>query len=227
MKLDNHFKFMLVQFILLLPSPAFALAGMAESNSYFHYNDFTKIERGHPSDLCWGPSKWCLALLRDDYRKFKGIDFTFEEINTPTDQAAPYIIGRRSTDNHWLVYDLKKERFLIDDADYNKAIDVWLSLGLAQPVYVNAHNTRELLTETRDSVFNRWNVDLQMWFFYTLVLLIPIGLIFWYLSRKSRQRYENTGSNVFRIFSYLFLVPVILLIYLGISSLVQIIMHNW
>lgn len=45
----------------------------------------------------------------------------------------------------------------MDDVDYNKVIDVWLSLGLDQPVYVNAHNTHELLTETRDSV-----VDIQL-----------------------------------------------------------------
>ncbi len=64
-------------------------------------------------------------------------------------------------------------------------------------------------------------------FFYTLILLIPIALVFWYLSRKSKQRYKNTDSKVFRIFSYLFLIPVVLLIYVGVSSLAQIIMHNW
>jgi len=221
------FFFILAQTCLLLPSLAFALAGIAESSSFFHFNDYAKIERGHPSDLCHGPSKWCLGLLRDDYRSFEGVDFTFEEINTPSDQTTPYIIGRRSTDNHWLVYDLKQERLLINDADYDKVIEAWLSLGLTQPIYVDAHNTRELLTETRDSVTSRWRFDLQMWGFYTLTLVTPIGLIFWYLSRKAKGRYRSTGSKVFYIFSYLFLAPVIVVIYVAISSVVQIIIHNW
>ena len=87
------------------------------------------------------------------------INFIFEEINVPTDKSAPYIFGQRSTDSHWLVYDLKQEQFLMDDVDYNKVIDVWLFLDLDQLVYVNAHNTLELLTETRDSV-----VDIQLIF---------------------------------------------------------------
>jgi hypothetical protein len=59
------------------------------------------------------------------------------------------------------VYDLKQERLLINDADYDKVIEVWLALGLTQPIYVDAHNTRELLTETRDSVTSRWRFDFR------------------------------------------------------------------
>ena len=63
---------------------------------------------------------------------------------------------------------------------------------------VNARNTRELLTETRDSIINRWSFYLQMLFFYTLILLIPIGLIFWYLSRKSKQEDGESGNAGYR-----------------------------
>lgn len=210
-----------------MPSLGYGLAGFAESTSYFHYNDFTFIERGHPSDLCWGKSKWCLAFKREDFRRFKGIDFTFEEINVPLDSDTPYVIGRRSNDNHWLVYNLYSEQILVTDADYKMVLLIWDALDLAQPKFVNAHNTRELLTETRDSVIARWSFDLQMWLFNVLLLLLPVSLFFWYLSRKSKQQFKKAGSRVFFAFSYIFLVPVIALIYLASSSLVQIILHNW
>jgi len=219
--------YILPLFLILFPTHADALAGIAESTSRFHYNDYTKIERGHPSDLCSGASKWCLGLEREDYRRFKDIDFTFEKINVPTENSLAYIIGQRSTDAFWLVYDLQDERVLIVDNDYGKVIDTWNSLGLAKPVFVNAHNTRELLTETRDSVMSRWSFDLQMWFFYTLILLTPVALLFWFFSRKSKQHYKNNASKTFHIFSYLFLVPVLIVVYVAVSSLVQIILYNW
>ena len=103
----------LVLCIGLLPSLAFALAGIAERTSFFHYNDFTIIERGHPSDMCSGPNKWCLALVGEGYRDFKGIDSTFEQLNIPSDSATLYIVGQRSSDNSWLVYDLQKEQILV------------------------------------------------------------------------------------------------------------------
>ena len=145
-----------VLFIGLLPSLAFALAGIGERSSFFHYNDLTLIERGHPSDFCSGPTHWCNALYREGYRNFKGIDSTFEQLNIPSDSATPYLIGQRSSDNSWLVYNLQKEQILIADMDYQKVIDVWYSLGFKQPTYVNARNTRELLTETKDSKSFRW-----------------------------------------------------------------------
>jgi hypothetical protein len=216
-----------VLLVVLLPAQVYALAGIAESSSVFHYNDYTKIERGHPSDLCWGPSKWCLGLKREDYRNFKGVDFTFQEINVPADTTIPYLIGRRSSDSHWLIYNLNEEQILIANIDYGKVIEIWSSLGLATPVYVNAHNTRELLTETGDSVNSRWSIALQMWLFSTLTLLTPVALIFWYLSRKSKQRYKENGSKVFFVFAFVFLVPVLALIYAAVSSLIEIIRHNW
>jgi hypothetical protein len=227
MKPDNRIWCVLTHSIFLLPSLAFALAGIAESTSRFHYNDYAQIERGHPSDLCRGPTKWCLALIREEFHEFENLESSFEEINVPGKSAGPYVIGRRSLDNHWLAYDLKRERLLIADPDYDKVIETWLSLGLDPPVYVNAHNTREMLTETRDSVIARWSFDLQMWFFYTAILVVPVGLMFWYLSRRSKQRYRKSGSTVFQIFSYLFLIPLALVAYIAVSSLVQIVIHNW
>lgn len=217
----------LVLFIGLLPSLALALAGIGERSSFFQYNDFTFIERGHPSDICSGPTKWCLALNREGYRDFKGIDSTFEQLNVPTDHARPYLIGQRSSDNSWLVYDLQKEQILIADTDYQKVIDVWYSLGLAQPKYVNARNTRELLTETNDSKAFRWKRDLQMYLFFGLIPFAPVALIFWYLSRKTRQQYKKTKSQVSIALSYIFIIPVFVIIYMAISSFVAIIRQNW
>lgn len=215
-----------VLFIGLLPSLAFALAGIGERSSFFHYNDFTLIERGHPSDFCSGPTHWCIALYREGYRNFKGIDSTFEQLNIPSDSATPYLIGQRSSDNSWLVYDLQKEQILIADMDYQKVIDVWYSLGFTQPTYVNARNTRELLTETKDSKSFRWKRDLQMYLIFGLFPFTPVALIFWYLSRKTKQQYQKTKSDVSLVFSYIFIVPVFFIIYMVISSLIAIIRQN-
>ena len=216
-----------VLLIGLLPSLAFALAGIAERTSFFHYNDFTRIERGHPSDICSGSTKWCLALYRDGYRDFKGIDSTFTQLNIPSDTATPYIIGQRLSDDRWLVYDLQKEQILIEDVDYQKVIEVWCSLGLARPSYVDARNTRELLTETQDSIASRWRGDLQMWLFWGLLPLTPVALIFCYISWKTRQQCKKNRTTVLLVFSYVFLAPVLFIVYAVMSSFIAIIRQNW
>lgn len=217
----------LVLFIGLLPSLALALAGIGERSSFFHYNNFTSIERGHPSDFCSGSTKWCLALYKEGYRNLKGIDSTFEQLNIPSDSATPYLIGQRSSDNSWLVYDLEKEQVLIADTEYQKVIDVWNSLGLAQPTYVNARNTRQLLTKTKDSKVLRWKRDLQMYLFLGLFPFTLVALIFWYLNRKTKQQYKQTKSKVSLLFSYMFIAPVFVINYMAISSLIAIIRQNW
>ena len=216
-----------VLLISAMPTLAFALAGIAERTSFFHYNDFAQIQRGHPSDICSGATNWCLALRREGHQDFKGIRSTFEKLNIPSDGRSPYLVGQRSSDNFWLVYDLKQEEVIVSDASHQKVIDVWRSLGLPQPSYVNARNTRELLLETEKSVRFRWTRDLQMWLILGFIPLTPVALIFWYLSKKSRQKYEETELVGFRIFTYLFLAPVFIIIYSAISSFVQIIRQNW
>ena len=143
------------------------------------------------------------------------------------DTKTPYLIGQRSSDNRWLVYDLQKEQILIADIDYQKVIDVWYSLGLAQPAYVNSRNTRELLTETKDSKVFRWKRDLQMYLIFGLFPFTPVALIFWYLSKKTKQQYKQTESNASLVLSYMFIVPVFVIIYMAISSLMAIIRQKW
>jgi len=213
--------------ISLLPAYAFALAGIAERSSFFYYNDYTAIERGHPSDMCRGPSKWCLRFQREDHRDFKGIDTSIEEINVPNNSTSPYVILRRSSDEQWLVYDLENEQILITDSNYQDVLAVWNTLGLDAPIFVNAKNTPEYLTETEDSAAARLSMDLQMWLFMGVLPLGFVALLFWYLSRKSRQQYKKAGSKVFLVFRYVFLVPVFLFIYIALSSLLEIIWHNW
>ena len=65
--------FLPVLWIAILPEMSFALAGIAERTSFFHYNDFAQIQRGHPSDICSGATNWCLALRREGHEDFKGI----------------------------------------------------------------------------------------------------------------------------------------------------------
>lgn len=141
-----------VLFGFLVTTNVLALAGIAESSSYFHYNRYTDVELGHPSDLCQGPTKWCLGLKRQNFQRFKGIDSTFEELNVPDDPASPYLIGRRSSDNAWLVYDLDKEEVLLEHENFQMVLSFWYELGMTSPTFVDAHNTRAFLEETRDSV---------------------------------------------------------------------------
>ncbi len=214
----------------MLPSMALALAGIAESSSSFHYNDFAQIERGHPSDLCsgggeWG--KWCLAFRKERFASFKSLDSTFTQVSVPSDHATPYFIGQSALDDRWVIYDLQQEVFIVRDADYPSAISSWRTLGLVEPSFVNARNTREMLIETDDSVASRWSIQLQMWFFMGVIPLTPIVLIFWYLSKKSMQQHKKSGSIIFGAFSYLFVVPIVLIVYIALSSLSELIYHNW
>lgn len=66
-----------------------------------------------------------------------------------------------------------------------------------------------------------------MWLFSSLTLVVPVTLIFWYLSRKSIQQFEESGSRISQVFRYVFLVPILLVLYVALSSLFQIIWHNW
>ncbi len=118
---------------------------------------------------------------------FKGITSTFRQLNVPTDSAVPVIIGQLSYDHTWIIYDLQKEAIVINDAEYQKVTDVWKSMELPMPVYVNSENTRELLVETEDSVSMRWQMALQMWLFMGVVPMLPFVLIFWYLGRRSKR----------------------------------------
>ncbi len=214
-------------FLVLLPSFAFALAGFAEKSSVFHYNDFTDIFRGHPSDMCPGATQWCLDFERKEARWFKGINSTFEKINVPPDRKTPFIIGQLSSDSNWLVYDLGKEKILISHPDYEKAIHVWNSLGMKEPIYVTPHNTRDLLTETEESSRSNWRTDLMVWAYLTLVPGMVVMSFFWYLSKKLKERYKETSSKHILVFSYLFLIPVFFLLYIVTSSLIYIIWQNW
>jgi hypothetical protein len=216
----------LILIIIFLPSFAFALAGFAERTSVFHFNDYTFVERGHPSDTCSGPTNWCLKLSREGYRDFKDIESTFSEINVPPDNKTPLIIGRLSSNDDWLVYDLQEEKILISHPDYKQAIEIWYSLGMEQPTYVNSLNTRDLLTETKDSVYFRWSRDIQMWFVFALLPATVFAFIFWYFSRKLKQQYNEARSKVFITFAYIFLVPVFIIIYATIWSFIGVIKKN-
>ncbi len=218
---------LLLLLYLLHVAPAFALAGIGESSSRFYYNDFALIERGHPSDLCDGASKWCLSLHREDYRRFPGIDSSFEEMSVPLDHTTPYFIGRRSIDNVWLIYDLKHEQVVSTNSTRDLMMAEWRALGLVEPTYVDAHNTRERLTETEESVSARWRISLQGWLFFGVLPLSLVAFLFWYLSTKAKAQYLNGDSKIMLVFSYVFLVPVLLVVYTSVLSFVQIVLHNW
>jgi hypothetical protein len=68
---------------------------------------------------------------------------------------------------------------------------------------------------------------LQMYLIFGLFPFTPVALIFWYLSRKTKQQYKQTESNASLVLSYMFIVPVFVIIYMAISSLMAIIRQKW
>ncbi|GJM06209.1 MAG: hypothetical protein DHS20C09_22050 [marine bacterium B5-7] len=200
---------------------------MGERSTHFFYNNYAKIERGHPSDLCSGENKWCLKLMRNNSQEFNDISFTFEKINVPVTPKFNYIIGQSSTDMRWLVYDLENENTIINTDEYNKALNAWAEHGNRTLVFIDGRNTRELLTETPESIKSRWAMDLQLWLLFTAAPLIFISVFFWALSNRSKKHYQEKNLKRYRYYQYFFLLPLCLFIYLFISSLIHIILNNW
>ncbi len=223
----NYRSIFLALLFCLISSKAFALAGIAERSSYFHYNDYAQVERGHPSDTCTGKTKWCLGLSKKNLRGLRGINSSFEELSVPPDSASPYFIGRLSENDHWLVYDLQQESIILEHPNYKNALDTWRSLKQKDPIFVNVKNTRDLLFETEESIDRRWKMDLFLWFFFGVLPLSIFAIMFWLASRRSARKYQAGGPIAYRILSYLFLIPVFGYLYLTSSSLWRIIENNW
>ena len=213
--------------ISLSPACAFALAGFAESTSVFHYNDYRQVVRGHPSDLCHGETKWCLILQKPDdvYRREENSHF--EELSVPLGHRVPYVIGRRSNDNHWILYDLIQEKVLVADLNYDNAIYAWRALGFDEPRYANGRNTREFLIETEESVFARWSMDLQMWFFFGVIPISIMVLPFWLASRQANRKYCRGDGRIYRALSYLLSIPVLGFFCIAAYSLFELVKINW
>jgi hypothetical protein len=78
----------------------------------------------HPGDICTRDSEasdlYCFQFKKDNRRKFRGLEDSLEEINTPLDGSSPYIIARRSIDNKCLVY----KEYLTAAIEITEALDV-------------------------------------------------------------------------------------------------------
>jgi hypothetical protein len=212
---------------VLLPSAAFALAGLAEHTSVFHYNDFALIVLGHPSDICSGASNRCLALERGNHGDYEGIDSTFAEISGPVGEPVPYIIGRLSRDDQWIVYDLDSERVLFSAKGRGNALGYWKELGLAEPVYLTPGNIKRHLSETRESIRRRWTMDLQLWLVFALLPVACVAPALWYLGRKAAQHHRDTGSWSFRLSAHVLTASSVALGLLALHSLLRVIQQNW
>ncbi len=213
--------------ISLSPACALALAGFAEQTSVFHYNDYRQVLRGHPSDLCHGETKWCLVLQKPGKGYRREENAHFEELSVPLDRRIPYVIGRRSGDNYWILYDLTQEKVLVADLNYDNAIYAWRALGFEEPRYANGRNTGEFLIETKESVFSRWSMQLQMWFFFGVFPIFIIVLPFWFASRHSKRKYRRGDGRIYRIFSLLLFLPVLAFFCIAGYSLFQLVKDNW
>ncbi len=212
----------LLLLFLLSPTLAHALAGFAERSSTYHYNHYAKIERGHPSDLCMGENKWCLRLVQVSGDSFEKIDTTFNALNVPEDTSSPYLFGHRYDDSQWVIYDLKNAVPIHESQMKADAMQAWLALGQAAPLFIDARNTDQYLTETKESIQTRQATELNLWFMFTLVPLSIMSLFLVGLSYQSYKQYQSSEHKRYRLFAIVFLLPVLWLLYVMFSSLLRI-----
>jgi len=206
-QLDNLLLGGLVLVIVLLPSRALALAGLAEHYYTYHFNRFAQLVWVNPGDLCEGSDKYCLDLIKKDRRDFEGIGGSLEAINVPSDPSSPYIIARRSTDDSWFVYHLGEETFLVRGATLEQALDLWANRGLADPVFIDSRNPDEHLEETAESFRTRWGWQIV---FMAMALVVPCLLallIFGALAQAFRRGHRKGGSRVQLILARVFMIP--------------------
>lgn len=83
-----------VLFLILFPSVAMPLAGLAEHYATFHYNDHAEVLWAHPGDVCTkdsGGDQFCLSFRKEGGGSFKGLENSLEDINVPIDKSSPYL----------------------------------------------------------------------------------------------------------------------------------------
>lgn len=196
-----------VYFLILFPSTAFSLAGIAERTSTFHFNGYANVRWHHPCDICDGDDSYCLSLKKVARGIFEGLEYSLEEINIPETISSPHIIARRSMDDTWLVYDLENEEYLIEATGFNEAHDVWKSLGYGELSFIDSKNPEEYLAETSESIMARWRLGLILWSAFLFIPCLLLSLLFGSLCFSFHKKYREGGLRKHLILSRVLLVP--------------------
>ena len=89
------------------------------------------------------------------------------------------------------------------------------------------YTVSDFLTETADSVWIRWKMDLQLWMVFSLLPSAPVAIMFCVLSRKAKQRYRRGESKAPLFYAYGLLAPVVLIGLGLIYSFSGVIRQTW
>jgi hypothetical protein len=192
--------------LILSPSRAFSLAGIAERHSTFYLNKYANVRWEHPGDICDGNDYYCLSLEKVEHGVFEGLEYSLEEINIPATKSSPYIIARRSMDDTWLVYDLEKERYVIEATGFNEAHDVWKSLGFAMPSFIDSKSPEEYLAETIESILARWRFGFVLWSAFLFVPCLLLSALLMGLTFSLYKKYRENGLRKHLILSRVLMV---------------------
>ncbi len=193
--------------LILVPSNALALAGIGEHDTTFHFNQYTQVSWQHPGQFCIRDGDRsdlrCLEFVREGSEDFKDLESSLEEINVPTDESSPFIIARRSSDSKWLVYDLENEHHLIRGVSYNEALNLWQSLNLFEPNFVDTINPEKFLRETAESKKRRLVFKLALWSGFGWFPMLILAVILGALTTSVNRKYKKEGSKEYLIISRL------------------------
>lgn len=160
---------MAIALALALTPAAPATVGLAEWSRQLHYNQFALLVVHH-GDVCDGSDKECISLepKQQSLYGFRQLPCSLEQINLPINSTQPLVIAQRSSDLHWLVYDLQADTLLFEDPSYQAALSFWSARGLATPTLVDPFQAHDHLWPTASSL----GVDLL----FDLLTLNPVAL---------------------------------------------------
>lgn len=189
--------------LFLFPKVTLGLAGFAESNTECYFTPQIIIDFGNPSDMCsanYGDQTCFNLYYFDDRYKTKGFENldNLIEIGFPTLDNPEFIIGKSYFNENWIIYDIKKDKKIVENKKYKKVLADWKKLGNSEPVIVNTENFSEYFDKEteeskriKDEEEKFASVILLVFFSVLIIPLIIFGLIIFliiYIVKKIKQK---------------------------------------
>ena len=210
---NKRFIFISIWLIVFIPSTAFPLAGIGETGSIFHFNQYANLNWAHPGDICDGDDSYCLRLEKVEHGIFEGFEYSLEEINIPENKSIPVIMARRSIDGTWLIYDLENEAYLIEAAAVDDAFAEWTSRGFNSLSFIDAKNPAKtpdkFLNETNKSIKLKWRLKAFSYLPICLVLSIVFGSLAISFHNKYSKSELKENLVLSAVFTILFGITII------------------
>ena len=173
--------FILIFLFLSFSLQTFALAGWAEKNSDFIYNDYATLHWGHPSDACpKNPTQYCFYLKGNNDLK-NPIDESLQKISIPESSQQSIVMTKDNVNENWFIVDLKSDGIVLKTSNFSKALRKWKSFGLQRPEFADKTNLLSHFKETDESKLINFKQESSLFMLFLLILSflsIPISCIF-------------------------------------------------